>query len=113
MIIVHSNIPIKPEHSEAAMRLAREMAASTQDEAGCISYEFFVGLEDPNTLVLLQEWETMEALVAHFQTAHMERFLEELPPLLASEVTTRRYAVQTVDEESESFEAEKPPRIVH
>ena len=111
MIIVHGTIPIKPDSRERALQLARRMAASTQDEPGCISYDFYIGLSDPNTLMLFQEWSTMEALMAHFQTEHMEEFLRELPEVVAGEITTKRYAVQSVDEEDST--PEETPTINH
>ncbi len=97
MIIVHGTIPIKPEHRERALGLARSMGDATREEIGCISYDFYVGLSDPNTLMLFQEWEDMESLMDHFQTPHMEAFLRELPEMLSGEITTRRYAVQVAD----------------
>ncbi len=112
MIIVHGTIPLKPDCREEALRLARGMAEATRAELGCISYEFYVGLSDPNTLMLFQEWENMEALMAHFQTEHMEDFLQALPELVNGEIVTKRYAVQSVDEEEAPAEEESPP-IIH
>ena len=94
MIIVHGTIPIKADHREQALDLARWMEYESRREDGCITYEFFVGLSDPNTLMLFQEWETAEALAEHFNTEHMERFLEALPGVLNGRVATRRYAVE-------------------
>lgn len=111
MIIVHGSIPILPDRRERALELARRMIDATRTEAGCISYDFYVGLSDPNTLMLFQEWENMEALMGHFQTEHMEEFLRELPQVVSGEIVTRRYAVQSVDEETE--ESGEPPPIVH
>ena len=81
MIIVHGTIPVLPEHLDEALRLARTMTEETHKEPGCISYDFYVGLTDPNTLMLFQEWEDMDSLMAHFQTPHMEVFLSQLPEL--------------------------------
>ena len=53
----------------------------------------------------------MEALMAHFQTEHMEEFLRELPEVVAGEITTKRYAVQSVDEEDST--PEETPPIIH
>ena len=111
MIIVHGTIPLKPDARELALDLARKMAEATRAELGCLSYEFYVALSDPNTLLLFQEWESMEALMAHFQTEHMEEFLKELPNVVSGEITTKRYAVQSVDEDEELPE-EQPP-IIH
>ncbi len=53
----------------------------------------------------------MDALMGHFQTEHMDEFLRELPQVVSGEITTRRYAVQSVDEETE--DSSDPPPIVH
>ena len=73
------------------------MTEATQSEVGCISYDFYIGLSDHNTLMWFQEWESMDALMGHFQTEHMDEFLKELPQVVSGEVTTRRYAVQSVE----------------
>ena len=111
MIIVHGSIPVRPECREQALELARQMTEATQSEMGCISYDFYVGLSDPNTLMLFQEWESMEALMGHFQTDHMDEFLRALPDVVSGEITTRRYAVQTIEEDAE--EASAPPPTIH
>jgi quinol monooxygenase YgiN len=111
MIIVHGSIPIRPDCRERALELALSMTEATQAEVGCISYDFYVGLSDPNTLMLFQEWENMDALMGHFQTEHMDEFMRELPKVVSGEITTRRYAVQSVEEETE--ESPEPPPIVH
>jgi len=114
MIIVHGILPIKPSRRDEALDLPRAMSAATQNEAGCISYEFYVGLRDPNTLILLQEWESAQALTGHLRTKHTLAFLDALPKVLAGEVLTRRYAVASsaADEDSSSTADEEPP-IIH
>jgi quinol monooxygenase YgiN len=54
----------------------------------------------------------MEALMAHFETPHMDEFMRELPHVVAGEIQTRRFAVQTVDDERETS-AVAPPRVIH
>ncbi|TDJ37517.1 MAG: antibiotic biosynthesis monooxygenase [Gammaproteobacteria bacterium] len=111
MIIVHGTIPLREDRRDRALELARVMADATQAEPGCVSYDFYIGLRDPNTLMVFQEWEDMDALMAHFQTAHMESFLRELPELTSGDITTRRYAVQSVD--GQEAKESRGPRVVH
>ena len=94
MIIVHGTFPVKPELRDDALKMMRCMATASKAEFGCITYEFYVGLSDPNTLLLFQEWESVEALQGHFETNHMEDFLRKLPDVLSGEVSTRRYEVK-------------------
>jgi quinol monooxygenase YgiN len=111
VILVHGTIPIRPDCREEALKLARGMTDATRAEPGCISYDFYVGLSDPNTLMLFQEWESMEALMRHFQTPHMEEFLRLLPTVVSGEIITRRYAVQSVDDDE--ADGTDPSPVVH
>ncbi|MBV1877863.1 MAG: antibiotic biosynthesis monooxygenase [Pseudomonadales bacterium] len=102
MIIVHGTFPLKEAHRQDALDLMQDMAISSQAEYGCLSYEFYIGLTNPNTLLLFQEWESAEALQDHFQTAHMEQFLQALPNVLDGEVSTRRYEVRSTEQRSKN-----------
>ena len=95
------------------MDLARRMADSTRAEMGCISYDFYIGLSEPNALMLFQEWENMDCLMGHFQTDHMDAFLKELPDLVSGEITTKRYAVQSVNEDEATPKEDSAPPIIH
>ena len=112
MIIVHGSIPLRPERRDQALALAKHMATPSRNEKGCMSYEFYIGLADPDTLMLFQEWESMDALMGHFDTDHMDAFLQQLPELVSGEIVTRRYAVQAVEEE-EAVAVESPEPIIH
>lgn len=114
MIIVHGTFPVKADVRDDALELMRQMAVASRAEEGCISYEFYIGLSDPNTLLLFQEWESVDALQGHFETEHMEAFLQELPNMLDGEVATRRYEVKVSDDddlEAGDFEPEFVPQF--
>jgi quinol monooxygenase YgiN len=107
MIIVHGMFPVKPDVRDDALELMRCMAISSRAEFGCITYEFYVGLSDPNTLMLFQEWDSVEALQDHMETEHMDEFVKNLPQVLDGEVATRRYEVRgTQDEHGEQTEVD-------
>lgn len=108
MIIVHGMIPIKPERRELALELARRMGVATRLEPGCITYDFYIGLADPNTLLLFQEWADMDSLSAHFETQHMDEFMRQLPDCLDGQITTRRFAVPLDAEEPDSKDGPEP-----
>ena len=121
MIIVHGTFPIKAKVRDDALELMREMAVASRAEHGCISYEFYVGISNPNTLLLFQEWESVDALKGHFETEHMEEFLRLLPDVLDGEVATRRYEVRVnqdvfepVDLEPEAIpRSQEREKIIH
>jgi quinol monooxygenase YgiN len=118
MIIVHGTFPVKQAFREEALKLMERMSVASRGEFGCISYEFYIGLSDPNTLLLFQEWESLDALQNHFDTQHMEEFLKVLPDVLDGEVATRRYEVRNPrdlesEPESAADTSEKTPRFEH
>lgn len=61
----------------------------TVKEEGCISYELFQELSNPNNLTLIEEWEDIDALQQHTQTPHfitlvgkLALYEKELPVLI-------------------------------
>lgn len=100
MIMLQSTFHLKPETAREAIGLMRHMVHLCQQEHGCLSYEYFAGVSDPNQVVLLQEWENIDALRSHYQTEHMEDFLSKLGEHLDRPVSTRSYISQ---EESEAL----------
>ena len=81
MIIMQGSIPIKSGKFEQALSMAKELTAAALGEDGCITYEFYRGTTDADTLVLFQEWQTMDALMEHLTTPHVEDFLRRLPEI--------------------------------
>ncbi len=109
---MQGSIPIKSGQFDQALEMARELVIATQGENGCITYEFYRGLSEPNTLVLFQEWESMDALMNHLSSIHVEAFLRRLPEISDGGITTRRYLVQEVEESEAVVVVEQPP-IIH
>lgn len=65
MIVVQGDFVIKPGQRDAAIAAMQAVARATQQEAGCIRYNFYADLEDPNKFIVYEEWESLEHLNAH------------------------------------------------
>jgi quinol monooxygenase YgiN len=65
----------------AYIEAARRSQAGTQKEPGNIFYRFFWDAQDPMQFVLLEAWQDFGALVAHFETPHLQKFSEEAQTL--------------------------------
>ena len=109
---MQGSIPIKSGKFERALSMAKELTAAALSEEGCITYEFYRGTTDPAILVLFQEWESMDALMEHLTTPHVEAFLRRLPEISSVGISTRRYLVQEV-EEAEAVVVVEQPRVIH
>jgi len=96
MLVIAGRVKVKPETREEAARAALKMAKATQSEAGCKSYGFYADLEDPNTFLIFEEWDSEEALLRHFQTPHMAEFNAAVPRFLAAPPSINRFDVAAV-----------------
>lgn len=93
MIIVAGTLRIRPDQRRRAQRLARDMMRDSRAEAGCLEYTFSADLDDPELYWLYEAWESEEALAAHYQTAHMLAFREQLPELLTDDPDIQHFRV--------------------
>ncbi len=67
--------------NDNAKHFAEEMIASgivddIKSEKGNLKYDYFVPLGDENTVLLIDSWESQEALDIHHQTPMMNKILE-------------------------------------
>lgn len=81
MIRVLVPCTVEPHHLPRALEVYRELAEATRAEDGCRSYDLLQDEADPSRLVLAEEWDSHEHLVAHTQTEHFVRLVGELAVL--------------------------------
>ena len=65
----------------AAIDFAKEMVesgivAEIRSKEGNLKYDYFLPLEDKETLLLIDQWTNQEALDLHHQSATMQRILD-------------------------------------
>ncbi|MDJ0878754.1 MAG: putative quinol monooxygenase [Halieaceae bacterium] len=89
MIIVHGAIEIDPDRWEEAIELSLEHVERSRAEQGCISHAVHIDAENPNRLVFFEEWESMDALQAHFQVPASGEFVQQLGALATSDPQMR------------------------
>jgi len=96
MIVIAGHVALDPARREQAIAVAREMMADTRREKGCISYTFSGDLDQPGRFRIFEEWESDEALRAHFASPHMARFQQAVGGLGVTEMAVQRYEVAKV-----------------
>jgi quinol monooxygenase YgiN len=96
MLVIAGRFRLDPGKRAQAIAAARELMRETRREPGCISYTFMNDLEDEAVFHIFEEWESPEALAAHFATPHMARFQQVVPSLGPSEMRVQRYEVARV-----------------
>jgi quinol monooxygenase YgiN len=93
MLVIAGSVRIRADRRDAAVAAARAMIAATRREAGCVAYRFSFDLDDPDLVHLFEEWQSAEALAAHFASPHMAAFQGVLGDVLAGAPEIRRYDV--------------------
>ena len=74
MLIVTGIAKIGSEDVEHIKVAAAKMAKASRAETGCRAYAFYQDIEDPCCFRIYEEWESRDALAAHFKTTHMAAF---------------------------------------
>ena len=66
-----------PEAVEQARPLMRAVIAATLAEPGCRAYSYAEDVAEPGLFRVMEQWDSREALAAHFGTAHMREWVEQ------------------------------------
>ena len=91
----------------AARRFAAEMersgvAAAVRAEDGNLNYRYFLPLDDPETVLLIDEWRDQAAVDAHHASPVMAQ-IAQLREQFDLHMTARRYTADAVPEADERF----------
>ena len=55
---------------------AAGIQAAVQGEAGCLRYDYFLPVKEPDQVLLVEQWESREAQQVHLTQPHMDRVKE-------------------------------------
>lgn len=67
------------------LRLAKLLITESRKEAGCISYELYEDLHNPNVLTFMEEWSDQAAVDRHMATDHFRTLMSGIRPLCIGE----------------------------
>lgn len=95
MIHVIATITTQPGQRDKVLEIFGANVPAVHAEAGCISYEAVIDVPDfgapqtpmgEDTFVVLERWESADALKAHGASAHMTEYARKTKPMLAKRV---------------------------
>lgn len=82
MILITGRFDVDPQQREAFLAFAQTIVPRERMAQGCIHFDIFEDVTAPNRFLMLEEWESQEALDAHTSTdefdeneAALEQFL--------------------------------------
>lgn len=96
MLVVAGSVSIDPANREAAVAATLAAMEATRQEEGCISYVISADLADPGRFLIFEEWESGDALKAHFTQPHMAAFQKAMGSLGVLEMKVQQYDVAKV-----------------
>jgi autoinducer 2-degrading protein len=83
MLIVHVHVRVKEDAIEAFKAATLENARQSLQEPGVVRFDVVQQLDDPSRFVLVEVYRDESAPGAHKQTAHYQRWRDEVEPWMA------------------------------
>lgn len=76
MIKIVAKNYIKAEKVSDFISLAKKLVLETNNnDAGCIQYELFQDIKNPQILTIIEEWENKESLDLHMEAKHFKEIV--------------------------------------
>jgi Uncharacterized conserved protein len=91
MIKIIAEFFVKPNSTDEAIKLAKELVAETQKEVGCIAYNLFADNENDAHVVIIEEWQSQAALDAHSASEHFVQLVPAIAALCEKAPSVRTY----------------------
>ena len=96
MIFIVAKFRILPEDADRWPEIAGEFTRATRAEPGCLWFDWFRGVENPDEYALVEAFRDGAAGAAHVGSAHFKQAQRDLPAHL---VATPKIVSQTVDQD--------------
>jgi quinol monooxygenase YgiN len=93
MLVVAGTIVIDPAKRDAATAAFDKMRTATLREPGCLAYQAYFDRTDSGLLFLFEQWQSEEALAAHFATPHMAELGGAMGDFGVRSADVKKYAV--------------------
>ncbi|WP_071025957.1 putative quinol monooxygenase [Peptoniphilus raoultii] len=82
---------LKREDYDKGLVLLKELRDKSQKEKGCISYELYRDFDDEYTVIINEEWESLEDQKVHSKSEHFLRIVPAMKELCKENFDLVRY----------------------
>ena len=104
MVIQIVRASIRPEARERWLDMISWNAPETRAEQGCVGYQVCEDLEVPNTFMLVETWDDLDSLYAHFRK-QFGRIMEALGDAFAEPPEASIHEVATTQSLADVLDA--------
>jgi quinol monooxygenase YgiN len=81
MITIVAKSVVLEGKAEEFKALARKLVAESQKESGCLSYDLYQEVNQPNVLTFIEVWKDKEAIEKHNASRHFTHIVPKLGAL--------------------------------
>jgi quinol monooxygenase YgiN len=93
MVVVVGRVRTDEGRRAELIRIGQAVASTSREEPGCISYQVCQDTEDEDAFVFVEEWESEEALEAHFGTSHIATFMSAIRETIVGQPEVKFHTV--------------------
>lgn len=72
----------EPENRERVKELVLKFVEPARLEAGCLYYDFYQKIDEPDTFYIIDGWVNQDAVTSHAENPHVAEVMPYLQPLL-------------------------------
>jgi quinol monooxygenase YgiN len=69
---VVARITARPDRIDELTRILLRLVEETRKEKGCLSYELYQNLDEPNDFTVVEDWASNAAIDSHMVTEHVQ-----------------------------------------
>jgi quinol monooxygenase YgiN len=96
MILITGHVILTPEHRERMIALGAEHSARSRGEPGCLAHNCHIDVENPDRLMFVEAWESIDAVRAHFAVPASGAFVAEMRALSPEPPAIRIHAAEDI-----------------
>lgn len=96
MLILHAKFRIKSENTEEMLSLAKGMLEPSNNEEGCMSYEFFQDPYAKNYFIFVETWRSREDLDLHFEMPYFKEFDDRVTRIVEENPSVITYEIENI-----------------
>ncbi len=91
MLVVHVHVHVKPGCADAFRDASVANARESVKEPGIARFDVIQREDEPNRFILVEVYRTLEATVAHKETAHYARWRDTVADMMAEPRRAEKY----------------------
>ncbi len=72
MIMITGTMNVEPDQRDEFLRFVRGLVPAERQKRGCLQFSIYEDVTTPNSFLMLEQWESREALDAHMESDDFE-----------------------------------------